>query len=466
LSDVKPAPRDLLATLHHPATIRQRCAALTQALADGRSGHFKLDRSRLDDAAQQVVACLKRDFPDGVIPLHSRWRQFQAGGIDRIAELDTLLAGRTPAEQARARIDLTVVSVLLDAEAGVAWRYRERPGVVEALALPGQQHGADQLLALLDQAAAGASPAVVAEAPAPVVAAPAAEQPGPTFTRAEGLAVASLRAFVGGAFSAVPSDPLRADAAALKLVDSAALRLLMQSSAGNPLPALEGRAGLLSRLGATLTSEAARDGLPARPGLLYDRLCLGEEGTRSELPAAELLQWLMKLLAPVWQSGNVVKGVPSGDAWPHHFAGATGGDPATAGWVPVHQLGQWLAWSLIEPLRLAGVQVTGIDALTGLPGLDVGGLLIDIGVIVPRHERDLSRRWKAGDEWLIEWRALTVTLQDELAQRVRAQTGLSAAKLPLAAVLTGAVAAGRALAAERRRGGAPAVQMDGESALF
>ncbi len=460
MSDVKPPPRDLLASLHHPSTIRQRCAALTQAVADGRSGHFKLDRSRLDDAAQLIVASLKRQFPAGEIPLHSRWRQFQAGGIDRVAELDALLAGRTPADQARVRFDLTVVSVLLDAEAGSAWRYRERPGVVEALALPGQQHGADKLLALLDQAAAGASPAVAAEAPPPSV----AEQPGPTFTHAEGLAVASFRAFVGGAFSASPADPLRADAAALKLVDSAALRLLMQSSAGNPLPGLEGRAGLLSRLGATLMSEAGRDGLPARPALLFDRL--SEGGTRSEMPAAELLQMLMMTLAPVWQSGNVVKGVPAGDAWRHHFAGATGGDPATAGWVPFHQLGQWLAYSLVEPLRLAGIQVTGLDALTGGPGLDVGGLLLDIGVINPRHERDLARRWKAGDEWLIEWRALTVTLQDELAQRVRAQMGLSAAQLPLAAVLTGAVAAGRELAAEKRRGGTAALQMDSEGGLF
>jgi len=53
--------------------------------------------------------------------------------------------------------------------------------------------------------------------------------------------------------------------------------------------------------------------------------------------------------------------------------------------------------------------------LTGLPEYRNGGLFVDCGVIVPRDGRNAGRRWKPGDEFVIEWRALTVTLLDELA---------------------------------------------------
>ena len=51
---------------------------------------------------------------------------------------------------------------------------------------------------------------------------------------------------------------------------------------------------------------------------------------------------------------------PSGDA----------GD----GLVPFHKLTQWLAYSLIEPLAAAGIQLTDIDGLTGLAEYRNGGL--------------------------------------------------------------------------------------------
>ena len=61
----------------------------------------------------------------GPIPYHSRWRHFEAGGVDRLAELNRLLEGATPRERVKAHIDLVVVSVLLDAGAGPDWSYTE-----------------------------------------------------------------------------------------------------------------------------------------------------------------------------------------------------------------------------------------------------------------------------------------------------------------------------------------------------
>ncbi len=408
--------------LRDPATIRIRCGAVLRAVEANVSEYFVLDRSRIPAVAERVAALTLKRFPDLRIPYHSRWRHFEAGGLDRKPALDALLAGRSAADAARARFDLTVVSVLLDAGAGAAWHYNE-PGTGQVLA------------------------------------------------RSEGLGVASWHAFLRGSFSAQAQDPLRADAAALVKADAAVLRSLFQVAPSNPMVGLEGRAGLLQRLGAALRAEAVRGGgdVDARPGLLFDRLTAG--GTKSEVGAAQVLDEVLRVLGPIWTSGSHVQGLLAGDVWPHRWAGAgiAGGrqDATTAGWVPFHKLSQWLSYSLLEPLQWAGVTVTGLDALTGLPEYRNGGLLLDAGVLVPRDPRKLGRTWKPKDDFIVEWRALTVALLDEVADAVRERLGKTAAELPLACVLEGGTwAAGREIAAELREGGPPPLAIDSDGTIF
>jgi hypothetical protein len=413
-------PHHPLALLQDPGTIRARCAAILRAVAGDVSPSFKIDRSRLPAVAERVAALTRRRYPDLLVPLHSRWRQFEAGGVQRKAELDALLAGRSAAEQARARIDLTVVSVLLDAGAGARWRYAEAAS-------------------------------------------------GQAYARSEGLAVATFRAFLAGAFSATAGDPLRADAKLLQRIDASVLRGIFATSADHPMVGLDGRAALLARLGPALLAEAGREGHEPRPGLLYDRLSAG--GTRASVTATEVLAEVLRVLAPVWAGGSLVQGLPAGDVWPHRWAGAAVGgggiDRTTDGWVPFHKPGQWLTYSLVEPLEWAGVQVTGLDALTGLPEYRNGGLLIDGGVIVPRNARLLARTWKPQDEFIIEWRALTVALLDELAVLVRERLGKSADELPLVRILEGGTwAAGREIAKEMRADGGPPLRIESDGTIF
>jgi hypothetical protein len=67
-------------------------------------------------------------------------------------------------------------------------------------------------------------------------------------------------------------------------------------------------------------------------------------------------------------------------------------------------------------------------------------------------ERDVV--WDAGSEIIVEWRALTVTLLDDLAEHVRAELGRP--DLPLACVLEGGTwAAGREFAVKLRHGDPP-----------
>ena len=413
--------------LRAPATIRARCAAIAAAVDAGRSAHFSLDRDRLDEVAQRVAALTRQRFPDLKIPYHSRWRHFEAGGVDRKGELDAKLQGRSHFAVARARVDLTLVSVLLDAGAGPGWSYREA-------------------------------------------------ESGQSFARSEGLAVASFRAFMAGRFSSDAGDPFRVDAKALLGLDAAALAAIFQVETSNPLVGLDGRTALMHRLGEALRAQPQTFTSIGQPGHLFDALTHHPHAPRlhhhhpvpaplhHHVSAARLLGALLESFSGIWPSGQVFEGLPVGDVWPHP---AAGGEGPSAGHVPFHKLSQWLAYSLLEPFEWAGIQVTGLDELTGLPEYRNGGLLIDAGVIVPRDSGFAARPRTPADPWVVEWRALTVALLDELAPRVRAALGDGAAPLPLACILEGGTwAAGRQIAAEKRPGGAPPVTIESDGTVF
>jgi hypothetical protein len=134
--------------------------------------------------------------------------------------------------------------------------------------------------------------------------------------------------------------------------------------------------------------------------------------------------------------------------------------------VPFHKLSQWLTYSLLEPFEWAGVYVEGLDALTGLPEYRNGGLLLDTGVLRLREPAWAAGTWEVGDELVVEWRALTVALLDELAPLVRTRLAVDAGQMPLACVLEGGSwAAGRALA-ERLRDGRPPLCVVSDGTVF
>jgi hypothetical protein len=383
------------------AAVRERCAIVLAAAERGETRHFRLVPERLDDAAARVVAMTRRRYPDLAVPLHSRWRHFSAGGIDRAA---LIAPGAARAEAARARLDLPIVSVLLDAGAGPGWVYRE----VES---------------------------------------------GQVLGRSEGLAVASLRAMQAGLFSADPSRPWRADAAVLATLSADRLGRAFQHGPDNPLAGLEGRAALLRRLGEVAAAQPGIFGSPARLGHLHDFW----SSCRAGLRAPDMLGLVLRALGPIWRGRLTLGGVPLGDCGRH---AAVAGD----GIVPFHKLSQWLVYSLIEPLTDAGFEVTGLDGLTGLAEYRNGGLLLDCGAIVAREPDLLRHPLDPFGEPVVEWRALTVALLDRLAARVRDRLGLNGAEFPLAKVLEGGSwAAGREIAAEiRPDGGAPlAIASDG-----
>ena len=85
------------------------------------------------------------------------------------------------------------------------------------------------------------------------------------YRRSEGLAVASLEMFKAGYFSSSSDEPCQVDSAGLKRLTIQQLAKGLQATEQNPIQGLEGRAGLMSRLGDALRNTALFGGA-GRPG--------------------------------------------------------------------------------------------------------------------------------------------------------------------------------------------------------
>jgi hypothetical protein len=430
-----------LAYLRTPAAIRERCDRLfTLACAD-QLHHFRCNLTKLDAVANYVVEVIRDEYPDLNIPFHSRWRHFEVGNVPRLAELEQNLAGLTPLEKAQTKFDLAIVSVLLDAGAGADWQYRE-------------------------------------------------QETGLVFRRSEGLAVASFRMFCQGAFSTNPERPLQADALGLQGLTAQKLAQGFQVSEANPLLGVEGRLELLQRLGQALLAIPQLFGdSNSRPGNLVNYLLdcsypslslvmksaagwgVGDRGgsqgvskTKNQLPASVVLSAVLEGLGSIWPGRLAIAGVNLGDVWIHP---ALKGDNPTDQYVPFHKLSQWLTYSLLEPLQELGVEITGLDEMTGLPEYRNGGLCLDLGLLNVKDTAILQEPHLPGSEVIVEWRALTVSLLDRIAAAIRQQLHLNATELPLVKVLQGGTwTAGRRIASQLRVGGVPPIQIESDGTVF
>jgi hypothetical protein len=398
-----------VAYLRTPLAIRARCETILEVGLADELEHFTIALDAMPAVIDKVVEVMLAADPELRIPFHGRIDQLRTGGVDRVAIFDARLAKLPADERARIWADLITVSVLLDAGAGDTWRYREHAtGVVVG--------------------------------------------------RSEGLAVASLHAFTAGLFSSDPAYPLRVDATALRTLDPHALAEAFQATVANPIIGIDGRIGLVRELG-TAMAAAPTQFVGGRPGGLVDHL----RTTGDTVSAPDLLAVLLEGLASIWPVHLELGGASLGDVWRHGAAGGTG---PSAGLVPFHQLTQWLAYSLFEPLERAGITISQPGALTALAEYRNGGLLVDLGVLVPKHERVRGLVHGPGDDVIVEWRALTVALLDRVALGVCEKLAKSPAELPLAALDTGSRAAGRAIAAELRTGGGSPIRINSDGTVF
>lgn len=396
------------------AAVRTTAHRVLALAREQRLEDWTVDLDRLSPTADLVTSVIRERYPRLDPPFHARWRHFVFEGRDLWGEIAASAQWPTAAARARTEFDLVITSVLLDAGAGAQWSYRDHSGVVAA--------------------------------------------------RSEGLALASLRWFTAGGFSARPEEPLRADATVLQGLQPQDLERAFQVGPGNELTGAGGRAALLNRLGATLQTRPDLFALAdaPRPGGLFD--VLAQRARSGALPAATVLEVLLEAFGPIWQGRPTLQGIALGDCWPYPALPA---DSPIAQFVPLHKLSQWLAYSLIEPLATAGIRVTDIDGLTGLAEYRNGGLFVDCGVLVPRDPTAAARRHQVSDPFVVGWRTLTVALLDALAPLVRTRLAVDAREFPLAKLLEGGTwAAGRRIARERRTDGGPPFHISSDGTVF
>jgi hypothetical protein len=396
-----PTVTGALATLTDPATIRARTKRVFDAALAGETA-FAVDLSKLPACVDFVMQVTKENYPTGTIPFHGRYEHLRAGGVDRVAKVLAALGSSDRKEQARALVDLVVVTVLLDAGAGPEWKYVED---------------------------------------------------GVSYSRSEGLAVASVAMFLSGAFSHDGSRRVTAQGLARLTVQDVARG--MQVSPTNPMTGLDGRASLLQRLATSLRGAPQLFG-DGRPGNMVDALLAQGQ----PVSAKSLLRLLLFGFSTMWPARVTLEGVGFGDVWSWRGEGE-------ASWIPFHKLSQWLTYSLVEPLEHGGVTFTGVEELTGLPEYRNGGLFLDFGVLSLRDPALSTVELEASTPAIIEWRALTVQLLDLVGDEVCKRLGKTKQELPLARVLQGGTwSAGRAVAKQKRPGGVPPLTLKSDGMVF
>jgi hypothetical protein len=188
---------------------------------------------------------------------------------------------------------------------------------------------------------------------------------------------------------------------------------------------------------------------------------LARRAERGRVRAGDLVTVLLGSLAPIWPGEISIAGENLGDAWLHAALGTGAGAV-----VPFHKLTQWLAYSLVEPLAEGGLDVIGGSELTGLADYRNGGLLLDAGVLSLRAGEDAGASRACGDEIVVEWRALTVALFDELAPRVASRVGARLDEMKPGAIECLTWSAGRKIAFEKRPNGDPPLALERDGTFF
>src|ERR1700730_229794 len=244
VSLVNPETSAALSLLNARA-VRERAHRMLAIGLDDKLPNFRIHLHRMDSAVELVLQTTRTASPSLDVPFHSRWRHFVTDNDDRWADIADLTKWPDRGARARAEFDLAIVSVFLHAGAGPTWRYHD-------------------------------------------------PKTGLAIGRSEGLGLASLAMFEGGAFSANSRQPLRVDADMLANLSLTDLKRGLQVSDGNPLVGLEGRVDLLRRLGALVAWKpylfAGFD--TPRPGGLFDRWAMLAES--HELPAPVILSELLQ----------------------------------------------------------------------------------------------------------------------------------------------------------------------------
>lgn len=165
----------------------------------------------------------------------------------------------------------------------------------------------------------------------------------------------------------------RVDADALEKLQTSAVKEAFQVSDENPLVGAETRAALLVRLGTAMRANGQffeRDGV-FRPGHILDYLRSVGQTTgsgRCQVSVEALWTVVIDGFEQVWPKARTsLHGYSLGDVWHHPALLKNAAEKKESeGIVPFHKLSQWLTYSLMEPLKDAGIDIEDLSLMTGV----------------------------------------------------------------------------------------------------
>lgn len=394
-----------------PLHIRKKCKQIFSLSLEGQ-GYFKINLNKLDDVVQFVCEVILNKYPELNIPFHSYWNHFQSGNVNRMSEFHEKVELLSQQEITKTKLALITISVLLEGSAGLRWRYREEKK---------------------------------------------------EYSRAEGQAVACFRMFMSGLFSNYHDNHLRVDAEKLLSLSLSDLEQGFQSGENNVLVGLDRRLKLLHKLGQILQNNATYFGAEnPRLGNILDFFQELSACNGNKLTAAQIFYHIQQSLGILWAGKVEISGINLGDTYIHPGLGE-----GLSSLIPFHKLAQWLTYSLLEPLTENGLTIHKIDELTGLAEYRNGGLLLDSGLITLKDANLKDVVHPVESELVIEWRALTITLLDELGKLVAEKLGKTRVEFPFVKVLEGGTWwAGRILAQKLREDGSPPLKVQSDNVIY
>lgn len=389
-----------------PSTIRIQAQKIYDLTRAGKT-HFQLDEDKITSIANYVLETMKATYPTFDVPYHSRWRHFDVKCSHLLGAYNAKVSELAARERARIGLDLIIPSVLIDAGAGANWAFTIA--------------GTDLKVG-----------------------------------RSEGLALASLEMFLAGELSG-NGHALISDAEGLFSLSHETLIKRFQVTDTNPLLAIDGRILLLNKLGEVLAKN------PVFPnGRLGDFIDLWFPNENTSVSALTIMQSIIDHIGTIWPGRLSYAGRNLGDTWIYQPLGE--GERA---YVPFHKLSQWLTYSIIETLENADFNIRDIDKLTGLAEYRNGGLFVDGGILALKKGYLYENIHAPSSNLIIEWRALTIVLLDEIGRRIQATLNKSPAEFPLAKVLEGGTwSAGRKLAAHLRADNSPPINILSDGTVF
>ncbi|KAK8058568.1 hypothetical protein PG994_009016 [Apiospora phragmitis] len=396
--------------------VRDRSRLVLKAAGEGALDNFDYHYERMPEVADFVLGVIStkaRIWPYrfAEIPPHGRWQHFDVGGVDRITPLlkKWESEGCDATERTRRLIDLFFVSVLLDAGAGDVWNFKEPT--------TGKTHG-----------------------------------------RSEGIAVASPLHVHGWRFQCWSNRTPRGR-----------LRSLLSDLFREPYDRsfFSGQTPQQRGVLATLFAQYIRSNGPTR------QPCLSSKEPQV-LDYEVFWSALQNVLIPSWPKDRThVRGKPIGDAWPLQvLADRNQGDKEIGAIQPFHKLTQWLGIPL--PYHSFGCSASGSSTGSWYRN---GGLFVDLGVLqlkpaVLEQGRKASGQdlpsYSATGDVIVEWRAMTVALLDELYKLISAHFAEKGVQFSMAQMLeAGTWKGGRELAAKHRpETRSSPILMDGDGTLF